>query len=429
MSASQTNNVNYLAVGADVALSSGNMSTLNEGEIGLFDKDGTRLLASNATTATKFVIARGGANSKPSFVSDVITKSDVKSVSLKATVAEVLESQYIGSNGTSGSIEAIDNNLYMISVYVEDYLTSSNDGRYIKQFQYKSDSSATQSEIALGLAGSAYFNWSREAKNAAGDPFMVFKAVCDNAGAALSATTGTITAVKGSKIVLAATDADGEMAVNDFWRAGTGVTDPVYKVVSISAAQEITLDRPFEGTTQVFGATATEYITAALGAAANWGINMSGTTKDHSVGKEFYNLVRFNASASDFGSTTIQSKTAGVKSMGGVKDLKDLEWFLKGFEGEIYRVGQTVYDYTTAVTEVCDILTITFQNSAVVGFTENISPKQLTIAIPNAATPAYADGGTNDIDVVLELLLAGVPAYTIANSYDGTALTTGDLAM
>lgn len=418
MSARQVNNFLQVIVGGDdnTGAAIPALSSLADGQVGIYTPGGTLMTETLAATETNFMVARGTAAGTPLVISDVINKNKIKSISRRTYVTPTEQLDYIGYNGTSGSIEVFDNNLYMVQVYVEDYLTSSHDGRYIKHFQYESDATASQSEIALGLAGSAYHNWSREAKDVNGDPFMTFKAICNDAGAALSATTGTIDAVKGSKILLAATDADGEMAVNDFWRAGTAVTDPVYKVVAINTTtEEITLDRPFEGTTQQFGATATEYITAALGAAADWGVALQGVDKPYVTGKEFHGKVRFTVNAKDFGSTVITNSTVANEGNGAVNQVIDHEWFANGNLGEIYRdavqVGHPFVTKTTAG-YTYDAISITYEDDSVVGFQANISPKQLIIYVPSddgaasvGNTPDYAGSGTaDDITDVLETL-------------------------
>jgi len=311
MSARQVNNAMFVAVGGSAVITTG--TTLNQYEVGLFRADGTRMTEALADTNTSFYVAVGGANSKLAFKSDMLSFANVTRISHRAYAAATQQSDYLGYNGTSGSIEVFNNNLYMVDVYVEDYLTSSHDGRYIKHFQYKSDATATQAEIAIGLAGSAVNNWSREAKNVSGDPFMTFKAVCNQALDTNNTMDETVTVTKGQKTISIATDYDyntgTDIAVGDFIRiadsdAAVALTDAVYKVISISAnvaggTQDIVeLDRPYQGATgtRTHANDSTQAITAAQGAAADWGVFMTGTAKDHVVGKEFYGVVRYNYS-------------------------------------------------------------------------------------------------------------------------------------
>ena len=102
----------------------------------------------------------------------------------------------IGYNGTSGSIEAINNNLYLVSIYVQEYLTSSTDGRKIKHFQYHSDATATQAEIAIGSSQEVEFNnWSKEARTI--HHYLVHCVMMLGATEANGMLTGTLTATSG----------------------------------------------------------------------------------------------------------------------------------------------------------------------------------------------------------------------------------------
>ena len=448
MSARQQNNVMHVAVGGNAAKTTANFpKALNQYEVGLFLADGTRMTQTNASGAAKFMIAVGGANSKPAFVSDIIKVSDVKRISHKAYSAATSQVDYVGYNGSAQSIDAIDNNLYMVQVYLEEFITSSHDGRYIKHFQYKSDSSATQSEIALGLAKSAYLNFSREAKNSAGDPFATFKAICSDAGAIIPTGAGTVAVNKGSNVIEFGTDVDDAtgatlLLVNEFLRFGTTVTSPVYKIVSIdTTANTIVLDRPYgETSNSAVANNAVERITAALGLAADWGVAITASAKDHSVGQLHYGVTRFTINAKDFGSTVSTKSVAASEGTGVINQMKDLEWFAKGNSGDIYRDdAQAGHRFVQTVdaqglSDGFDMVTIEYTDEQAPNFQVNVSPKSLSILIPEltsgSTAPAYAvTGTTDDITDCLEVLLAGKAAYTEANSFDGTGLTTSDLAM
>lgn len=454
MSARQVNNAMFAALGGSATITTG--TTPAQYEIALFTAGGTRMTEALATTTQPFYVAVGGANSKLDFKSDVIKFSDVTRISHKAYSADTQQSSYIGYNGTSGSIEVSDSTLYMIDIYVQEYLNSSRDGRYIKHAMYESDATASQSEIALGLALSAANSFSREAKNVSGDPFMTFKAVCNTALDTNNTMDETVTVTKGQKAISIATDYDyntgTDLVVGDFIRIAdtdttTATTDAVYKVVSIDAnvaggTQDIvTLDRPYAGTTgtRTHGNNSTQAITAAQGAAANWGVFMTGTAKDHVVGKEFDELVRYEYSLTGFGTST-QTETAAAKGNGTEKSIRDLVWFCEGNQGEIYRMGEpAIHSYADkvdaqAVANGFDVITIEYKHTHTVGLQDNPSLKQLHIIIPEltsgSTAPNYAlNATTDDITDCLEQLLAGVPAYTEANSFDGTVLTTADLAL
>lgn len=424
MSARQMNNVSHLLIGGTANLSgpSAQIADLAAGEIGAFDAGGLRIVEASATTGEvnvsegmEFFLALGG--SSPLQRTPLMKGSDIKSIAAVAYSAPVEQSQYIGYNGTDGSLEVFDNNLYMVQVYVEDYLNSSHDGRYIKHFQYESDATATQAEVAIGLVGSAVFNWSREAKDVNGDPFMKFEAVCNTAAAATHAFDNTLTITKGSKVITASgADYNGGTVVvaGDFVRIpATDVTaavgDDVYRVESVSG-DNITLDRPVQIASGTRSTTdENQVITAAEGAAADWGIFATGVDKPYSVGKEFHGKVRFTINAKDFGASTMQAVTAADEGVGAVNSVSDLEWFTKGNQGEYFRMGEpTIYSYTSDVDASVtgggyDFLSIKLERSDVVGFQGNVGPVEVTLATP-ATAPDFMTNGTDGLRDVLEAI-------------------------
>jgi hypothetical protein len=79
-----------------------------------------------------------------------------------------------------------------------------------------------------------------------------------------------------------------------------------------------------------------------------------------------------------------------------------LEHFLKGFQGEIYRMGapniyQPILVADSAVAGgAYQVITFKHNNSIVTGsFTNEVSPKQVIVAIPETA-PAFAVSATSN---------------------------------
>jgi hypothetical protein len=404
----QMRNQDLVVIGKQVALTaSATINTLADGEVRFFTPGGVFITGANDTAGIDFIIVVGGANSKPRFVSEPIKSSIITATSTNYAAA-TQQSTYLGYNGSTGSITATDENLYMVSIYQEDYLRSSHDGRYMKHFQYKSDASATQAEIAIGLAGSAIDNFSREPKNTSGDPFLKFKAVCSEAVTAGNDFDNAISWVKGGRTILCTTNVQyggGTAAVvGDFIRLATSeattvLTDDVYKIVGISSLT-ITVDRPIQVaayTDTGNNSTGNEVLTAAEGAAANWGVYFNGQAQDHVNGKEFDKIVRYNYRISLFGTTTV-TDVAAVAAVGSIAQVKDHEWFSKGNEGEIYRVGEpAIHTFASDVVVTSggyNITTITWTDSHVVGFQNNHSPKQITIYSPDAAAGPAAQDAT-----------------------------------
>ncbi len=411
----QTRNQDLVVVGktlATMTAAPASMNALADGEVRLYTPEGVLIDSGNVAANMTFTVVMGGPNGKPKFVSEPINGAIVNYVA-KGGAAGAEQLDYIGFNGTSGSIDEIDNNLYMVSAYVEDYLTSSHDGRYIKHFQFKSKTlGAIQPEIALGLAKSGQENWSREAKNVNGDSFMGFKAICDEA---IVAEANTIDIVKGSNTILAG----GALTavVNDFIRIGnaaSALTDSVYKVVSISGLV-YTLDRKVEETTRLAAPTTdVSIITAALGAAADWGVAVNANVKDHVTGKEFYKKNRFTLIlGEDFGSTTITKDTLASRGIGVIEDVRDHEWFSAGNEGEIYRMGEPVIHNFVSNVNISsgefDTATLQWTDGHLVGFQDEMSPKLITIYAQDSTSDYMTDavgGAGNGTSAMLAAIVA-----------------------
>jgi len=412
----QTRNQDLVVVGktlATMTAAPASMNALADGEIRLYTPGGVLIDSGNVAANMTFTVVMGGPNGKPKFVSEPINGAIVNYVA-KGGAAGAEQLDYIGYNGVSGSIDELDNTLYMASAYVEDYLTSSSDGRYIKHFQYKSRTTvgggALQPNIAIGLAKSGIENWSREAKNVNGDSFMGFKALCNVALGSdfVFDATFEITGTKKSNTlnVAAATptyNTGTALAVGDFLRIGTAagatgaavtLVSDVYKVVALPTTTTITLDRPLQtdsGSYLIADGSIT-VVTAALGAAADWGVGVNANVKDHVTGKEFYKKNRFTLIlGEDFGSTAITHDTLASRGIGVIEDVRDHEWFSAGNQGEIYRMGEPVIHTLVSNVDITsgefDTATLQWTDGHLVGFQDEMSPKLVTI---------YAQDSTSD---------------------------------
>lgn len=411
MPAFSQRDITLLFVGkTPVAKTTGAISTLNDGEIGLFTPSGTRLTEANAATATEFIIVQGR-GSAPAVHSGTIVKADLVAAACKRKVyvAPVEQVDYIGFNGTSGAIEVIDDNLYYIRLNLDQSRTSNHGGQYIKYGAYRSPlTGTTQGTVAYSLVNSIIGNFSRER-----DQLIKAERVHNNAGSATTAATGTLTAALGSKYV-AATGATitTDFQVGSLVRFGTAVTDPVYKIVTVTdngATGELELDVPYQGTSGTFAAGAAEFITPALEAAGDYGIKLTGVEQTWSLPGLHYKKTIWKTLIDDFGTTTVTNSVAGNPGNGTYEQMAELEWFTQGNEGDPYRnslpgvitpravVSDQGYDQIN--------LRVVSKDFYPVGHTS--AYKEYHLVIPNT-TPAFADGGTaDDITDVLEVLVFG----------------------
>ena len=413
-------NTETLIVGGTATPVGGNYAaSLVAGEIGIFTEQGVRMTEALAATENYFVVASKDANSVI-YTSPTYAKANISSASRLVHTAATAQLDYLGSNGTSGSIDVINDNLYKLNIQVQELLRSSSDGRRAKFGAYLSDSSATQAEIAIGLTGSLIYNFDREAEQ-----FITFKAVSDVALAADFGFDATfdMTVVKGSDIITSETatpayNTGTALAIGDFIRlgvvgAGVALTDDVYEVKSFPTTTTIKVDRKVQVASGVYADATGDatVITAALGAAGDWGVALTGAALGFVTGKENYEVARWESQMVDFGNTTDnRGTTAATPGSGVINQMKQLEWFVRGNDGETGRESfSTTHSPVQVVSDAVtgggyDMIRLTFDNKDNVGFQVNNSPGVLTLISP-ATTPNYALNATgDDITDVLETL-------------------------
>jgi len=399
-----------LFVGKDTAITTGDISTLNDGEIGIFNKAKTGRMLEATGGATAFTIAEGKGSGTP-FVSDTINISDVTKVSVRTAQAAVEKVDYIGWNGTSGAISVINSNLYFVRLHIDQSITSSQGGGIlVKHGQYKSDASATQEEITNGLYESLINNFSREAKSYINFERVNSKTITNPSG------TGTLAVTNGSKIVKASTAIDdGSMAVGCY----ISILGVIYKIVAMDVPNETaTLDFPYTGATNAAVADAdVGFITEADAQGDAWGIKMTGKPLKFSVGKTNYKKANWKTTVQNFGTTTVTESAGAYPGSGTYEQAAELEFFYKGNDGEYFRKGAPdIFDRPIATVPGSTYHTVTIEVAETGGVTtRNKRSKTYVLLIPVGADYALENDGTNpvanDITDVLEVLLAGKPQH------------------
>ena len=393
MAAFNTKDITSLFVGGAATKTTGGISTLNDKEIGLFTPAGTRLTEANAATVKEFIVVQkiSGATN---VISNTIKKDSIKSATRKAYTAPTEQVDYIGFNGTSGALDVINSNTYFIRLGLNQGLTSNHGGLYLKHGVYISDATATESEIAAGLAKSLVANFSRETDNC-----IKFERVINNT---LVTLVETYSPVNGSKYVLAS--AAPTTTVGHAFRFGTALTDPTYIVTAIDTVNNIiTLDVPFQGPS----ASAVTCEAAAVGV-LNWGVKLTGLSLPFTTGKIHYAKSQWKTTIEGFTSTVITNSVGASSGSGYESAVKELEWFCQNFEGDFYTVGEpNLYPRRALASGNYDFIILetveNYQGSIVSGPIN----KTYMLAIPETA-PNYAVTATaNDITDVLEVLAFG----------------------
>lgn len=402
MAAFNTKDITLLFVGGAATKTTGGIDTLNDKEIGLFTPAGTRLTEANAATSDEFIIVQK-VSGATNVVSGTIKKADIKKATRKAYVAPTEQVDYIGFNGTSGSLDVINSNTYFIRLGLNQGLTSNHGGLYLKHGVYISDATCTEKEVAAGLTASLIANFSRET-----DKAIKFERVINNT---LVTLAETYSPVYGSKYVAASGAVTA--AVGDAFRFGTAVTDPTYLVTAVDSVNNIvTLDVPYQGTSTT-GAT----VEAAAPSTYNWGIKLTGRALPFTTGKIHYAKSQWKTTIEGFTSTTITNSVGASSGSGYESAVKELEWFCQNFEGDFYTIGEpNLFPRRSLVSGNYDFIVLetveNYQGSIVSGPIN----KTYMIAIPETA-PNYAIAGTaNDITDVLEVLAFGSATGALAIS-------------
>ena len=356
------NNVTHMLVGKDLNIlgAGSTRSALATGQIGVFEV-GSKVSTASAMTSSRFTIVTK--NSKGVLVeTPVIDGATIKAVAVDYA-APSQRVRAVGFNGTSGSIDEQDSTDYVMHIIWKDNSCTFGVVPNVKFSAYQSSASATQAEIASGLAKNFNKNFAREVPK-----LIKAEVLISNAGVATSGGVGTwVNGSKYVKIVESAGSAgdagkynsDGATIVaGDYIRFGTALTDPCYKVAAITgggtAAATLTLDTPFQGTSVANkAAAAMEVIAAADAATSDAGILLSAlaTTDGFVPGVIRYDFTEFEVELGQyFGSTTSSSVTNPSRGSGTYYEVAQNEWFLKGNRGEAWRVGSYPKDIALEAT-------------------------------------------------------------------------------
>lgn len=280
--------------------------------------------------------------------SPLIKQDKILSVKSQVDVADAEQLSYIGYNGTSGEIEAANSKLYVVRLSLKEFDQTGFGQETVLNAPYKSDASATQLEVALGLAQSL----SRTLRRQPVPPIQA-ELVCDVAYAATAAFAGAVTFVKGEDLITCGTNTDYntnvDLAVGDYVRlsnaptvTGCTVTDGIYKVTELVSTTVFKVDRPIEEESMTAVASAkaaATVLTAAKMATADLGIKLTGIERTFQVGKYRFSKVVFDIgldSASSFGDTITTLNTAATLGQGNYEQIAELEWNLLGNDGNPY---------------------------------------------------------------------------------------------
>lgn len=383
-------------------------SYIKAGEVVATALDGTVLTAVTAAAATELVLVQGQGAGLPLIKSGVIKKANLTKSASKAYAAPLEQISYFGYNGSAGNIDAINSNEYVLRLTFQEDTKTFGDKMNTIIADYISDSSATASEIALGLASNVN-------KSAALYADVPLKAEVITAGGTPTTSAQAATVVNGSKTVTYAAAPTGVAIGSLVYLAGA-----TYLVTNLVGAVA-TLNMPFQGASATLAA-GTTYATQNGYLAAtpsNVGIKITGLVRRFRAGVWKYYKVRFVMTAKNAGSTDLTNSQAAYKGIGDGKEVQEIEWETVGNEGAFLRTPAPgspvpVLRLNSKEASTYGIVNLQFfdQNGTGVVAAPVPSYKQLIIAAENATPASGTYSGTitdatNGLKPVLEAFISG----------------------
>lgn len=330
----KVNNILNIIVAGNVARTSSVQITdpsaanyIAAGEVVATSTDGTILTATTGATATEIVLVQGQGAGLPLIKSPVIKKSNVTKSASKGYAAPLEQIAYFGYNGSTGTIDAINSNEYVLRLTLQEDTKTFGDKMNTIISDYISDSSTTSSEVAFGLTS----NILRSVANWADVPA---KAEVITAGGTPTTSLQAVSVVNGSKTITYAAAPTGVTIGSLVYLAGA-----TYLVTNLVGAVA-TLNLPFQGTTNAALAAGTTYGSTngyLFGAPSNVGIKVTGLVRKFRPGVFKYYKVRFVMTAKNNGATTITNAQAAYKGIGTGKEIQEIEWQAVGNEGAFLR--------------------------------------------------------------------------------------------
>jgi len=326
--------------------------------------------------------------------SDIIKASSIKSIQTNRYVAPTNQLDYIGYNGTSGAIDVINNNIYSVKMYLKPTDTAGFMQQKIKEGFYETDATATQREIALGLANSLYLNFKREPdKVKFGTDRFIFERI--NSGAQANAVAAATVAVTyGSTAIVTSDDETAVLTTGSLVRFGTSGagTAPVYVIVGndggAAAARVYYLDMPYQGASNAAFPAAT-FETVIEG---DWGIKISSVTYYFEEPKFRYSQPIWETILQDCGATLVTKATKTTPGSGVYQQIKAMEQLFLGNEGNYYRaqIPQPTFRTEVVADRTYAIIVIEFAHEMTTDLGGQAdSLKQLYIACQKGAGTAY----------------------------------------
>ena len=414
---------NIAASGSEGSLAT--TTTVADGEVVITDAK-NEILDATSLPATldkfKFVANAGGVLVH----SDLVEKGGVNKYELGLQSAEVQQVDYVGYNGSSGSITPLTADLiYTIRLYVLGVTKADFMQQMIKEGFYKASSTTpTQKEVASGLHISLIKNFSREPEQR-----ILFEMVADGTRTALGTAAGDVTFTNGSKII-SATDIDdattnAALAVGELIGVAAGTTVGVYEIESIdTTANTATLTVPFQGATATIANATVGRVTVAN--QTNFGLKLTGLDLNFVVGKFASNVVSWNTTVDFDSSVTSNGDGNSVAAYPGIGTYQQVAQLEKELQADEYVFRSFVEgapaDRAQAASGLLyDMCLLEFDGTIKSGggTLDVHSPKQIMVALES--NTALGDDAQTGIITVLNVLFGDTGTWKVLGSKTPTA--------
>jgi hypothetical protein len=302
---------------------------MSANQVAICDTAGNVLTNLTAPNVDVIRIVKTGSAAQPlNILSFELDKRGLQVATAKGFIASTLTVGTIGYDGTSGAIDVVSDNEYVVTTIDRDSPSYGTTG-YRRIGYFASNSSATEQEIADGLV----LNLAANSETLIAQPYKAELLLSGTRSASGSAAHSFI---NGSRSVTF-TGATNFVAGDYIALAATVTTAVCYKIQSV-ATGVLTLEIPFQGTT-VTVATGAIRISSTNAALGNFGIKLTGLPQpfpsvDTAAAQEFY-VARFQVATQGFGATPVVV-VEGNKGSGASAEIAVIERSLVGEQGFLY---------------------------------------------------------------------------------------------
>jgi hypothetical protein len=300
-------------------------------QVAICDTAGNILDTTTVTAVDVIRIVKTGSAGQPlNILSFELDKRGLQVATAKGFIASTLTVGTIGYDGTSGAIDVVSDNEYVVTTIDRDSPSYGTTG-YRRIGYFASNSSATEKEIADGLV----LNLAANSETLIAQPYKA-ELLLSVTRSASGGSAASYSFINGSRSVTF-TGTTNFVAGDYIALAATVTTAVCYKIQS-AVAGVLTLEIPFQGTT-VTVATGAIRISSTAAATSNFGIKLTGLPQpfpsvNTAAAQEFY-VARFQVATQGFGATPVVV-VEGNKGSGASAEIAVIERSLVGEQGFLY---------------------------------------------------------------------------------------------